>query len=90
MHPDWLTCFELFAIASMLACYALEDFSAWFVPGFAGICALGSIYGFLQEAWPFGLVEAIWSLVSLQRCRSRLVSSKILPIKAAASARPSK
>jgi hypothetical protein len=30
---------------------------------------LGSIYGFLQGAWPFGLVEAIWSLVALQRWR---------------------
>jgi len=72
MQTDWLTCFELFAIASMLACYALEDFSAWFVLGFAGICALGSVYGFLQGAWLFGLLEAMWSLVSLHRCRCRL------------------
>jgi hypothetical protein len=72
MQTDWLTCFELFAIASMLACYALEDFSAWFVLGFAGVCAVGSVYGFLQGAWLFGLAAAIWSLVSLQRCRRRL------------------
>jgi ABC-type branched-subunit amino acid transport system permease subunit len=84
MRTEWLTCFELFAIASMLACYALEDFSAWFVLGFAGICALGSVYGFLQGAWPFGLVEAIWSLASLHRCRCRLASTDILTVKAAA------
>jgi hypothetical protein len=90
MQTDLLTCFELFAIASMLACYALEDFSAWFVVGFAGICALGSVYGFLQGAWLFGIVGVMWSLVSLQRCRSRLASTHILPIKAAASTRPSK
>jgi len=28
---------------------------------------LASAYGFLQGAWPFGLVEAIWSLVALRR-----------------------
>jgi hypothetical protein len=28
---------------------------------------LGSLYGFLQGAWPFGLVEAVWSIVALRR-----------------------
>jgi hypothetical protein len=51
----------------MLVCYALEDRSRWFILAFAGACALGSIYGFLQGAWPFGLVEAIWALVALRR-----------------------
>lgn len=41
---------------------------AWWVLGFAGSCALGSIYGFLQGTWPsFGLVEGVWSLVALRR-----------------------
>jgi hypothetical protein len=35
--------------------------------GVCGACALGSVYGFLQDAWPFGLVEAIWTLVALRR-----------------------
>ena len=43
----------------MLVCYALEDRSRWFILAFAAACALGSIYGFLQGAWPFGLVEGI-------------------------------
>jgi hypothetical protein len=51
----------------MLACYALEDRSHWFILAFAGACALGSAYGFLQGAWPFGLVEAIWAVVALRR-----------------------
>ncbi len=51
----------------MLVCYALERRSRWFVLGFAGACVLGSVYGFLQGAWPFGLVEAIWSVVALWR-----------------------
>jgi hypothetical protein len=64
---DALTIFGLVAVSLMLACYALELRSSWFVLGFAGACALGSIYGFLQGAWPFGIVEGIWSLVALQR-----------------------
>jgi hypothetical protein len=75
MQMDWLTSFGLFAVTSMLVCYALEDRSAWFVLAFAGSCVLGSVYGFLQGAWPFGLVEAIWALVSLRRWRIRLASN---------------
>jgi hypothetical protein len=51
----------------MLVCYALERRSNWYTLAFAGACVLASIYGFLQGAWPFGLVEAIWSLVALRR-----------------------
>jgi len=64
---DRLTLFGLFAVTSMLVFYALEDRSPWFVLAFAAACALGSIYGFLQGAWPFGVVEAIWALVALRR-----------------------
>jgi hypothetical protein len=64
---DALTTFGLFAVTAMLLTYALEERSAWFILAFAGACALGSVYGFLQGAWPFGLVEAIWTLVALRR-----------------------
>ncbi len=64
---DGLTAFGLFAVSAMLVTYALEARSPWLVLGFAASCALGSIYGFLQGAWPFGLVEAIWTLVALHR-----------------------
>ena len=64
---DPLTLFGLFAVTSMLVCYALEDRSRWFILAFAAACALGSIYGFLQGAWPFGLVEAVWAVVALRR-----------------------
>jgi len=64
---DGLTLFGLFAVTAMLVCYALEECSHWFVLGFAVACALGSTYGFLQGAWPFGLVEAIWAAVALRR-----------------------
>jgi len=68
---DALTGFGLFAVTAMLVTYALEARSRWFILGFAGACALGSVYGFLQGAWPFGVIEAIWSLVAVQRWRSR-------------------
>jgi len=64
---DSLTLFGLFAVSAMLIFYSLEKRSPWFVLGFAGACVLGSIYGFLQGAWPFGLVEAVWSLVAVRR-----------------------
>ena len=63
----WLSLFGLFAVTAMLVTYALEQRSHWFVLAFAAACALGSIYGFLQGAWPFGIVEAIWSFVALRR-----------------------
>jgi hypothetical protein len=62
-----LTAFGLVAVSAMLVCYAMEDRSRWWVLGFAGSCVAGSAYGFLQGAWPFGLVEAIWSIVALRR-----------------------
>lgn len=64
---DRLTSFGLFAVTAMLVTYALESRSRWFILAFAGSCILGSVYGFLQGAWPFGLVEAVWSLVALRR-----------------------
>jgi len=62
-----LTIFGLFAVTAMLVCYALEKRSPWFILAFAGACVMGSAYGFLQGAWPFGLVEAIWSIVAVRR-----------------------
>jgi hypothetical protein len=62
-----LTMFGLFAVAAMVVCYAFEKRSAWFTLGFAAACVLGSIYGFLQGTWPFGLVEAVWSVIALRR-----------------------
>ena len=64
-----LSAFGLFAVTAMLVCYALEQRSTWFILAFAGSCGLGSVYGFLQGAWPFGVVEAIWALVALLRWR---------------------
>ena len=69
---DSLTIFGLVAVSLMLGFYALEERSRWFILLFAGACVLASIYGFLQGAWPFGVVEGIWSLVAFHRWRKRL------------------
>lgn len=62
-----LTLFGLIAVTLMLVFYSLERKNRWYILAFAGACALGSTYGFLQGAWPFGLVEGVWSLVAVRR-----------------------
>jgi hypothetical protein len=64
-----LTAFGLFAVTAMVVCYALEHRSPAFILAFAGACLLGSIYGFLQGAWPFGVVELVWSAIAVGRWR---------------------
>ena len=68
---DYLTAFGLFSVTAMLVCYALEDRNPGYILAFAAACALASAYGFLQGAWPFGLVEAIWAVIALFRWRAR-------------------
>jgi hypothetical protein len=71
-----LSAFGLFAVTAMLVTYAFEDRSTWLVLAFAFACALGSVYGFLQGAWPFGLVEAVWAGVAIRRWRSKRISEE--------------
>jgi hypothetical protein len=66
-----LTIFGAVAVSAMLLFYALEARSAWFVLAFAGACVASSAYGFLQGAWPFGVVELIWSIIALRRWQVR-------------------
>ena len=68
---DGLTAFGLLAVMAMLVCYALEERSPWFVLAFSVSCVLASAYGFLQGAWPFGIVEAVWAVVALRRWQLR-------------------
>jgi hypothetical protein len=76
---DWLTAFGLFAVTAMLVCYTLEDRNPAFVLAFAGACALGSIYGFLQGAWPFGLVEGVWAVIAVRRWYGRAFGQPVKP-----------
>lgn len=69
---DALTAYGLVSVSLMLIFYGLEERSAIFVLLFAVSCVMASVYGFLQGAWPFGMVEAIWALVALRRWLMRL------------------
>jgi hypothetical protein len=64
---DALTVFGALAVAAMLLFYVLEPRSPMFVLAFSGACLASSGYGFLQGAWPFGIVELVWSGVALRR-----------------------
>ena len=64
-----ITLYGLVSVSLMLVFYALEGRSPWFVLAFAVSCAMSSAYGFMQGAWPFGGVEAIWTFVALNRWR---------------------
>lgn len=56
--------------------YALERRHSTFILAFGCGCALASVYGFLSGTWPFGVVEAIWALVALDRYRRRRSSDR--------------
>jgi hypothetical protein len=69
---DGLTLFGFLSLTAMLIFYIFEDRSPWCILGFAVMCVFSSIYGFLQGAWPFGVIEAIWAGFSVQRWRLKL------------------
>jgi hypothetical protein len=71
MSFDALTLFGLVSVSLMLLFYAFEDSSPWCILGFSIACAMGSVYGFLQGAWPFGLVEGAWTFIALKRWQKR-------------------
>ena len=68
-----LTAFGATAVTFMMLMYAAERRHPRFILGFAAGCALSSAYGFLAGTWPFGVVEAVWSLIALNRYRSEAV-----------------
>jgi hypothetical protein len=62
-----ITLYGIAALTFMMTMYALEQRGVNFVLLFALGCALSSSFGFLSGAWPFGVVEAIWTLVALNK-----------------------
>jgi hypothetical protein len=64
-----VTIYGVCAVTFMMVMYALERSGPRFVLGFACGCVLSSAYGFLAGAWPFGVVELIWSGVAVKRYR---------------------
>ena len=67
MTFDALTLFGVVSLTIMLICYALERRNAWFTFGMGGACLAAAVYAFLQGAWPFGVLEAIWGAIAFSR-----------------------
>jgi hypothetical protein len=67
IQHNWLTVFGLIAVSLMLLFYWLENRSPIFLLAFSGACLMGAAYGFMQGAWPFGVVESVWAVVALRR-----------------------
>ena len=62
-----VTIYGVIALTFMMLMYALESRGRRFVALFALGCVLSSIYGFASGAWPFGVVEAVWSRIAERR-----------------------
>jgi hypothetical protein len=71
-----VTIYGVCAVTFMMTMYALENRHPRFVLLFAIGCVASSIYGFLSGAWPFGVVELIWSGVALRRYRDQTQASE--------------
>lgn len=76
---DTLTAFGALAVTALMVFYALEERSPAFVLAFAAASLAAPTYGFLQGAWPFGVVELVWSGVALRRWRRRRDQKKPHP-----------
>jgi hypothetical protein len=66
-----LTVYGILALTFMMSMYALEHRGDGFILAFATGCALSSAYGFASGAWPFGMVEGIWTVVAVRRWWTR-------------------
>jgi hypothetical protein len=68
---DSVTAFGVTALTFMMVMYGLEPRDPRFTLGFALGCALSSAYGFASGAWPFGVVEVVWTVVAVRRYATR-------------------
>jgi hypothetical protein len=63
--------FGIAAVSVMVCAYALEERSPAFILLFAFSCVAAAIYASLIRAWPFAVVEALWSIIAVRRWRHR-------------------
>lgn len=66
-----VTVFGSIAVGIMLVAYMLEPRSKWYVLLFAFASAATSVYSGLVEVYPITGIEAVWSVVALQRFITR-------------------
>ncbi len=64
-----LTIFGVVVLTFMMLMYALERNGPGFILAFALGCGLSSAFGIFSGAWPFGCVEAIWTVIATHRYR---------------------
>jgi len=69
MNDLRVTLYGVVALTFMMGMYALEHRGRRFILLFALGCLLSAVYGFLAGAWPFGVVEIIWSGIAVRRWR---------------------
>jgi hypothetical protein len=62
-----LTAFGVVALTFMMLMYTLEQRSRGFILAFALGCVLSSVYGFLSGAWPFGVIEGVWTILAVRK-----------------------
>ena len=62
-----ITIYGVVAVTFMMTMYALERRNPVFILAFAIGCLASAAYGFLAGAWPFGVVETIWSVIAVRR-----------------------
>ena len=67
MSSTTVTIYGVCALTFMMSMYALERRHRRYLLAFSLGCLLSSAYGFLSGAWPFGVVEFIWSGIALRR-----------------------
>ncbi len=67
MHSNAITVYGVCALTFMMMMYMVERRHRLFILAFALGCLLSSLYGFLSGAWPFGAVEAVWSVLAVLR-----------------------
>jgi hypothetical protein len=65
----FVTIYGVVAVTFMMVMYAGERRDDRFIVAFAVGCLASSAYGFMSGAWPFGVVEIVWSVVALRRYR---------------------
>jgi hypothetical protein len=66
-----LTVFGVLSASAMVIAYALENQSPMWIGVFAAACLSTAVYGVLTEAWIFAILEALWSMIAMQRFVSR-------------------
>ena len=66
-----ITVFGAVAVGIMFLAYWREGSSKWMVLVFAVASAATSAYSGLVEAYPITVIEALWSIVALQRFYQR-------------------